>query len=257
MSTAASFCMFDKKLRSSGKSSIIWGVLNLIIGGGLMAANDRWGAISVLLGLALIVAGFYERKVRDPRVILISAGTLAGLALWNFALIGLAATGRVQLALGGRTLFWAIAQAWGAYSTWTTYSTYKMLRELSDPATVEQVRGYMDELNQAKPAQTLDMAEFEANAGFVEGAHRYRLKPIEDLYLVAKYKSQLGSLQFQELSFVRRGEVSINVEGEKWMSKKIKATIQLGPLKLNKVSISPEMAERLDPTARAILLGRT
>jgi hypothetical protein len=257
MATAASFCMFDKKLRSSGNASVIWGVLNLLIGGGLMAANDNWGAISVLLGVALIVAGVYERKVRDPRVILISAGTLAGLALWNFALIGLAATGRVGLALGGRTLFWAIAQAWGAYTTWKTYSTYKTLREQSDPVTVQQVSGYIDELNKAKPGQSVDLVEFDANAGFVEGTKRYRLKPIEDLYLVAKYKTQLGSSNLEEVIFVSRNEVTLIPEAKKWMSKKIKASLQLGALKLASVTITPEMAERIDPTVRAILLGAT
>jgi hypothetical protein len=228
MSLAGSFCLFDKKLRSSGNSSIVWGVLNLIIGGGLVAADDKWGWISLLLGLALIAAGAYEKRVRDPRVIIISASTLAGLAIWNFALIGLAATGQVKLVLGGRTLFWAIAQAWGAYSTWNTYSTYKMLREQSDPVAVEQVRGYIDELSKAKPAQSLDLVEFEANAGFVAGTQRYRLKPIEDFYMVATYKSQLGSLQLQEVGFVPRSEVTLTPEGGKWMSKKIKARVQLG-----------------------------
>jgi hypothetical protein len=257
MTLAGSFCLFDKKLRSSGNASIIWGVLNLIIGGGLIAANDNWGAISLLLGLALIAAGVYERKVRDPKVIVISAATLAGLALWNFALIGLAAMGKVELALGGRTFFWAIAQAWGAYSTWATYSTYKTLREQSDPVAVEQVRGYVDEVNKAKPAQSLDLAEFEVNAGFVGGTQRYRLKPVEDLYLVARYKSQLGSLSLEDVSFVPRSEVTLSPEGGKWMTKKIKASMQLGPLKLEKVSITPEMAERINPAARAISLGAT
>jgi hypothetical protein len=257
MTLAGSFCLFDRKLRSSGNASIIWGVLNLIIGGGLIAANDNWGAISLLLGLALIAAGVYERKVRDPKVIVISAATLAGLALWNFALIGLAAMGKVELALGGRTFFWAIAQAWGAYSTWATYSTYKTLREQSDPVAVEQVRGYVDEVNKAKPAQSLDLAEFEVNAGFVGGTQRYRLKPVEDLYLVARYKSQLGSLSLEDVSFVPRSEVTLSPEGGKWMTKKIKASMQLGPLKLEKVSITPEMAERINPAARAISLGAT
>ena len=125
LSVAGAFCLFDKKLRSSGNGSIVWGLLNLLIGALLVAANDKWGAVSLLLGLALVGAGIYERKVRAPNVIMISAATLAVLALWNFALIALAAMGKVQLALGGRTLYWAIAQAWGAFATWKTYSTYK------------------------------------------------------------------------------------------------------------------------------------
>jgi hypothetical protein len=171
---AAQFCLFDKKLSSSGTSSIVWGVLNALIGTFILVGDGIWGAVSLLLGLALIAGGIYEKKVRDPKVIMISAGTLGGLALWNFALIGLAAMGKVELALGGRTLYWAIAQAWGAYSTWKTYSTYKMLRETTDPLTVDQIRGYIEELQKAKPEQTLDVVEFEANAGFVEGRKCYR-----------------------------------------------------------------------------------
>src|ERR1700732_4199783 len=77
LTVAGSFCLCDKKLRSSGNSSIVWGVLNLLIGGAVLAANNIWGAVSVLLGLALIAAGVYERRVRDPKVIIISAATLA------------------------------------------------------------------------------------------------------------------------------------------------------------------------------------
>lgn len=256
LTVAGSFCLFDHKLSASGKASIIWGLVNLVIGGLLVAANDMWGAVSVLLGFVLVAAGVYERKVRDPKVIIISAATLALLALWDFALIGLAAMGKVRLALGGRTLFWAIAQAWGAYATWKTYSTYKTLREKSDPTTVQQVRGYIDELNKAKPKQSLDLVEFEANAGFVQGNKRYRLKPIEDFYLSARYRSQLGSLQLEEVNFVPRREVTLIPEGEKWLGKKIKASVQLGPVKLEKVIITAEMAERINPAARAISLSR-
>jgi hypothetical protein len=257
LTTAGSFCLFDKKLSSSGNASIIWGVLNLLIGGAILAANDVWGTVSFLLGIALIVAGVYERKVRDPKVIIISAATLAGLAVWNFTLIGLAAMGKVQLVLGGRTLFWAIAQAWGTYATWKTYSTYKTLQEKADPIMVQQVHAYIDELNKANPGQSVDLVQFEANAGFLQGNKRYRLKPIEDLYLVARYKAQFASKQLEEITFVPRNRVTLTPEGEKWMSKKMKATLQLGPVRLDKVTITPEMAERIDPTARMISLSAT
>jgi hypothetical protein len=252
LEVASAFCLFDKKLRSSGNGSIVWGVLNLAIGGALLTANDRWGAVSVVLGLALVTAGIYERTVRDPKVIILSALTLAVLALWNFALIGLAAMGKVALTLGGRTFFWALAQAWGAVATWKTYSVYKALREEADPMTVQQVRGYIDELKKAKPEQSVDLIEFDANAGFGQATKRYRLKIVEDLYLTARYKAQLGSLQLEEVNFVPRSEVSLTVEGEKWMSKKIRASVQLGPSRLEKVSMTPEMAERINPGSRVI-----
>jgi hypothetical protein len=252
LTMAGSFCLFDQKLRSSGNESIVWGLLNLLIGGALIAANDAWGAVSLILGLGLVAAGVYERKVRDPHVIIMSAATLAVLALWDFALIGLAAMGKVHLLIGGRTLFWAIAQAWGAFATWKTYSTYKMLQQRSDPLVVQQVRAYIEELNRAKPDQSVDLIQFDASAGFVQGNRRYRLKPIEDLYLVARYRTQLGSSRLEEVNFVPRSQVTLTPEGEKWMSKKMKASVQLGMLKLEKVTITPDMAARMDPTARTI-----
>ena len=256
LEVAGSFCLFDKKLRSSGNGSIVWGVLNLLIGIVLLAGNDYWGAVSLVLGVGLVASGVYERSVRDPKVIIVSAAMLAALALWNFALIALAATGRVRIVLGDRTLLWAIAQAWGAYATWKTYSTYKMLREQSDPDTVQQVRSYVDALKKTKPEQSIDTAEFDVNAGFVKGTQRYRLKPFDDLYLAARYKSQLGFLQLEQINFVPRSQVTLTPEGEKWMSKNMKASIQLGPIKLDKVSITPDMALRINPAAQTAALGK-
>ena len=120
---------------------------------------------------------------------------------------------------------------------------------------MQQVRAYVDELNKAKPEQSLEMIQFEVNVGFLQGTKRYRLKPVEDLYLAARYKSQLGSVRLEDVNFVPRNEVTITLEGEKWMSKKMKARVQLGQLKLDKVSITPDMAARIDPTARALSLG--
>lgn len=246
---AGEFCLFDKKLRSSGNSSMIWGILNLLIGALGVLAHNNWAIVSLALGAGLVAAGAYERQVRDPKVIIISASTLAVLAVWDFALIALAASGKTHLALGGRTLYWAIAQAVGAFATWKTYSTYRMLRAESDASTVQQLRGYIDEVKKSKASERLDLVEFSVNAGFVQGTKRYRLMPVEDLYLVASYKSQFGSLTLQDVSFVPRHEVTLTSEGEKWMSKKIKATVQLGPMRLEKVTIQPEMAIRVNPGA--------
>lgn len=163
--------------------------------------------------------------MRDPKVIIVSASTLAFLALWDFALIGLAAMGKAELALGGRTLYWGIAQAWGAVATWKTYSSYKTLRDETDPLTVEQVRGYIDALDKAKPDQSVDLIEFDAAPGFLQATKRYRLSPIEDLYMVAEYKVQLGRRQLQHVAFLQRNAVTLTPEGGKWMSKKIKATV--------------------------------
>ena len=254
---AAEFCLFDKKLLSSGNSSIVWGLLNALLGASLLSRSNNWGAVSLVLGLALIATGLYERRVRDPKVITVSAATLAGLALWNLAVIGLAAIGHTPSALSGRRLYWAIAQALGAWATWKTYSTYKTLHEKTDRITAEQVRGYIGEMKKARPDQSLDLVEFESNAGFVQGTKCYRLRPIDDLYLVALYKKQFRSLQLEDINFVQRQEVLLTPKDGNWSGKKIKARVQLGPLTLEKVSITPEMATRLNPAARAMALVST
>lgn len=257
LALAAAFCLFDRKLRSSGNSSIIWGLLNLAIGGLAFSLHNNWGAVSVILGIALVAAGIYERSVRDPKVIIVSAATLGALALWNLCLIGIAAMGKGELALGGRTVYWAIAQAWGAFATWKTYSVYKGLRDGSDPLVVEQVRGNIEELNKAKPEQSPDLIEFDVDAGFVQGTKRFRLKPMDDLYLVADYKVQLRQMHLQEVSFVSRNEVTLTPEGGKRMSKKMRASVQLGPVLLKKVSITSNMAARINPAAALIALAAT
>jgi hypothetical protein len=132
-----------------------------------------------------------------------------------------------------------------------------MLLEKSDPLTVQQVREYIEEINKARPDQSVDLVQFDVNAGFIGGTQRYRLKPIEDLYMAARYKSQFGSLQLEEVGFVLRNAVTLTPEGEKWMSKKMKATVQLGPVRLDKVTITPEMALRINPAAQLMSFGVT
>jgi len=52
-------------------------------------------------------------------------------------------------------------------------------------------------------------------------------------------------------------EVTLSPEGSKWMSKKIRASVQLGPVTLKKVSITSDMAARINPAAGMIALGAT
>jgi hypothetical protein len=249
--------MFDKKLRSSGNGSIAWGLLNVAIGGVLVSGHHLSGLVSLSFGAALVIEGFYERKVRDPKVIIVSTATLAALSLLHFSSIVLAAVNKTSLAFGGRSIYWAIAEAAGAYNTWKTYAVYQKLRDESDPAVVQEISSNLDELKKAKPDQSLDLIQFDVNSGFGSATKRYRLKPMEDLYLIADYKMQFSSMILDGITFVPRNEVSLVSEGDKWMSKKIKASVQLGPLKLEKVTITPDMAARIDPAAGVMAYGVT
>src|SRR5262249_31328177 len=58
---------FDKKLRSSGTSNILWGTINLLIGTLAISQSTIWRSVSLTLGLGLLVAGLYVRTVRDPK----------------------------------------------------------------------------------------------------------------------------------------------------------------------------------------------
>jgi len=64
-------------------------------------------------------------------------------------------------------------------------------------------------------------------------------------------------MRLEEIIFVPRSEVLLTPVGSKWASKKLKATVQLGSLTLNKVTIAREMAVRINPAAETLLLGAT
>jgi hypothetical protein len=59
------------------------------------------------------------------------------------------------------------------------------------------------------------------------------------------------------VSFAPRSDVTVIVEGEKWMSKKMKATVQLGSQKLDKVSITPDMVSRINPATNLASFSST
>ena len=61
----------------------------------------------------------------------------------------------------------------------------------------------------------------------------------------------------EEVNFVQRNEVTLDLEGEKWMSKKMKATVQLGSQKLDKVSITPDMVSRINPATNLASFSST
>jgi hypothetical protein len=48
LQTAGALCVFDKKLRSSGTSSIVWGAINLLIGAVAISRNTPWGSVSLM-----------------------------------------------------------------------------------------------------------------------------------------------------------------------------------------------------------------
>jgi hypothetical protein len=123
LEVASAFCLFDKKLRSSGNGSIVWGVLNLAIGGALLTANDRWGTVSVVLGLALVAAGIYERTVRDPKVIIFGTDSRTSSELRFDRPY---AMGKVVPALEGE-LFLGDRASLGRRGHLETYSVYKAL----------------------------------------------------------------------------------------------------------------------------------
>jgi len=124
---AGAFCVFDKKLRSRGTSSILWGT------------------------------------VRDPKVILISAGTLAVLALWNLALIVLAAIGKTGLALWKQNSLLGNCPGRSSARYVEDLQPVQSSARRVGPLTVEQVRDTWKSSKKAKPKGSVHMIEFDVN----------------------------------------------------------------------------------------------
>ena len=122
-------CTYDRQLNSSGKGTIGWGVFSFAIGL-FITLNGGWGWINLGFGLLLIATGIYEMKVREPKVIRVSAAVLGLLAVWNIAAIVLSAYFHTRFI--GHGLWIGIAQIFGATSTWKQYDAYAKLRQAAD-----------------------------------------------------------------------------------------------------------------------------
>lgn len=246
LNRAAEFTTFDKSLTSSGRISIFWGAINLVLAAILLAAGNMFGVVDAALGTLLVASGMYEMKVRDPRVIKISALTLGLLAAWNLGGIALTFATNSRLVFGAHSLWWGIAQAFGAVSTWKSYSAYEALKREADEYLCSRIRESADHLRTCSPKQTVDVIEFKLPAKFGDNETWIRMMPFEDAVLIGEYTSSLNRLKLKGLGCTSADQIQAEAMGEKWMSKKLKAKVRLGERVIEKVEIGPEMLSRLE-----------
>jgi hypothetical protein len=249
LNRAAEFTTFDKSLTSSGRSSIFWGAINLVLAAVLLSSGNRFGVVDAALGTLLVASGIYEMKVRDARVIKISALTLAFLAVWNLGGIALAFATNSRVVFGAHSIWWGIAQAYGAVNTWRSYSAYEALKREADEYLCGRIRESAEHLRSCAPKQTVDVVEFKLTAGFGENEKWVRMMPFEDAVLVGEYTSTFNRLKLLGLGCTSADVVQVEPVGEKWMSKKLKARIRLGDRVIDKAEIDPEMLSRLEALA--------
>lgn len=243
LQTAALLCTFDRDLRKSAYSSIAWGTLSLAVGLFFLFEGSRAHWVSLVLGGALCLEGFYELRVRDPHVIKVAAYTLGALALWN---LGLFAAGiYLGLKLGGHPIV-GVMQAVGAWNTYKSFGYYEYLFHGADRETVEQVKQTLKQLMETDPQAMPDVVIFDAKASWGNVEH-WRVLFINDLALFAQQGRLFRKTKNVEVAlWVYRKDIELEVKGEKWMSSKQKASVKVNDWKLEKAEFQPDMLQRME-----------
>lgn len=207
----------------------------------LLPRSAGFGWINLALGALLIAEGLYEKRVRQPRVIVVSAATLGLLGLWNLAgfIMALMAHSR---AVGHPWI--AVVQLLGAWTTYAGYSTYAALLSASDPGTASEFKAILDQMQAADPATAPEVVEFTSRK-FGQNDVRWRARRVDDLVLFRGNEVVLGRKSSKtECFFVARQEVKLDIRGEVLLGRNQKATVTAGKIQL-KATIAPQMAQKL------------
>lgn len=241
LNVAAALHGFDKALNRSAWGSIGWGAFSALIGAFLVYSTNPFGWVNVVVGLLLIGVGLYEKRVREPRVIKVSAATLGLLGLWNlanFIMAAMASSGVVGHPWIG------VLQLLGAWNTYKSYSTYAALLAASDPGTNAEFKALLAQLNTADPASAPDVAEFTASQ-FGKNDVRWRVRSCDGLMLFLGNEVMFGRKKSQSTCFfVPRQQVKLEILGEKMFGSKQKVVVTAGDAQL-KATIAPDMAQKL------------
>ena len=244
MNVALTLCAMQRQVRSRAKATIGWGVFCLVIGGALVAAQNWLGvAVNGGFGLLLAGAGVYELRSSDPKVMKVSAMTLGLVAAWNLGIFALAMALQ-NPHLGGAPLA-GVFQAVGAYNIWKQFAVYNELHRKADAATVVEMKQRLEEMKAAR-----DAIEFRVRPT-LKDEQLWRVRLVDDLALMARGTGGVFGIggDIAEAVWVRRSDLRVETQGEKWLGKAVKATLHIGPQKVEKVEILPEMLERLEGRA--------
>lgn len=240
LNVAASLHQFDRALNRSAWGSLGWGAFCIVIGWVLLSRNPLGGWLNIGVGALLMIEGLYEKRVREPKVIVVAAATLGILGLWNLTglIIGLMTHTRVT----GHPVA-AILQLAGAWTTYAAYSTYATLLSSSDPGTNLEFSNLVEQLKTADPATAPEIVEFTSHK-FGNNDVRWRAKRVDDLFLFLGNELMLGRKQSKVTCFfVPRRQVKIDITGEKMFGRNQKATITIGTSQL-KATIGADIAHK-------------
>lgn len=234
---------FDAELSHSGKVSIGWGIFSGVIGLALLSAG-RWGWVSIGFGVLLIATGIYEMRVREPKVIRVSAAVLGLVALWNIGGQVLAVIFHARAF--GNVLWAGIAQAYGAQNTWKQYGAYVKLRESADPTTIAYIKPYLDEVRNSSES----VVEFRVKP-FLKDEQVWRIRFVDDLaFMVHTTPGVFGSKgAIKDAAWIPKSQLRVQEEGERWIGSKSNATVFVDQAKIEKAIFSRDMLQRMQAQA--------
>jgi len=240
LNSAALLYNFHKKLDRSAWESMGWGAFTLAIAL-FVFSRGGFGWVHLAFGILLIAEGIYEKQVREPKVIKVAAATLGLIGLWNLALLVLSIV--TQTRIIGVSPLVSIIQLAGAWSTYKSYAVYAALMASVDPATNAEFKAMFDELKSANPAGSPDVVEFTSSK-FLKNDIRWRVRRMDGFLFLMGNETGLGKKPQVTCLFLERGNVRLEILGEKMFGSKQKVSVTAGDLKL-KGTMTAEMSQRM------------
>ena len=249
LQVATALVAFEDTLRSSANTVAYFAAIPTVLGIVVWITVGFASSLSALaIGGVLFAESLYIRKSRSARALLISGITFAVFAVW---LLGRLAVGianhdssQGRGAIGGALL------AIGAWNILRSYAIYKTLLADSDPSACQYVRDAIEQLRIAKPGDNPQIVEFK-NRGMGEKG-TLRLQPDGELLLICKFADKTFGIggKPEQAAYVRRQDVQIQNDGDRWLGKDVNATLLIMGGE-NKIHLKPEMLTRLE----ALLTG--
>ena len=162
---AANYVMLRNRLRPSGISAIIFGLLAILLGGP-GAATSTPDLILAILGLFLFIRGIWALAAPSPMGMLMTAIGIGAVGLWNISLI-------LEKKSGGAPVFWVvlgILQLRWAFQYYKQYQAFTALRpESPDLQSMGQIGGLLKEINFVNGAAAADIIEWRMNGAAWKG----------------------------------------------------------------------------------------
>jgi hypothetical protein len=204
-------------LKRMGWGSLIWGLLNIVLGTIYTVENGPINAILVLIGLLLVASGLWCLVVRSAAGVITNGIALMLIGLWNLVVTVL------NLVLGGPPTFWwaAIGVAMIASAVWGFRQYARFSQGLRHGATSGEL-AMLDAF--AKRVLKADGEHDDNIIGFQVTSYGQQ----------AKWRGRLmrGMAVFvqrvtQELLVASSKDVSINPHGQVLLSSSLKAAITI------------------------------